>query len=274
MATCDKAIFYGNPRDRSATGRDKKAPMRGLARCISGILTCFICFIGFGQLPPTPWHRFSTTVVECKKLPPSKGIVVGNSAPYADHLCSRVNFLNVVLTNRTDIHRRSCDCAGTNSRAGLASVGGVFLWFAGENLHSYPLADFVGRRLSKVLELDKTSQENTPPVSSFDFDRSTINENIGSQLSFGRFISAENQSASSPPQRESKNHQQRIGNFQTVPEYRPVFGNLIASLITIVLASSLYRRFRVASIFLGFYGFAGILFGVDFWALVEWGFRR
>jgi len=102
-------------------------------------------------------------------------------------------------------------------------------------------------------------------------EKSVLQEDVGPQVSFRSFVSPRYQSQSSPPQSEREQDQQSIRNLQPMPEDRPELGSLIASIITIILASSIYRRSKIIGVPLGFYGFVGILFGIDIWSLIEWG---
>jgi hypothetical protein len=72
------------------------------------------------------------------------------------------------------------------------------------------------------------------------------------------------------PQSESENHQQRIGDFHSPPEYRPVLGSILTSIASLAAASMIFRRFRVISILLAFQATIGLLLGFDFWNLGIW----
>lgn len=98
-------------------------------------------------------------------------------------------------------------------------------------------------------------------------------ENIGAQLPFSSFFGTPNQTLSGPPQSKREQNQKRVGDLQLMSEDRPIFGSLIASIGTVAAASGIYRISRAAGVLIGFYGFAGLLFGFDIWSLIEWRLR-
>jgi len=99
----------------------------------------------------------------------------------------------------------------------------------------------------------------------------------GFEASFGaseRPVSDIPQPVGGPPKREGKYDKQRIGYFQPPSEYKPVFGSLFVSLLSLGVASRIFSRFRIVAVILAFQATVGILMGFDLWSLGETLWRR
>lgn len=90
---------------------------------------------------------------------------------------------------------------------------------------------------------------------------------ICTQLFLRSSFSPSDQISRGPPQGESEKYQKSVSNFKPSPEDKPEFGSLIISIIGLICASHLYRRFRMIGILLGAQSLFGLLFGLDLWSL-------
>jgi hypothetical protein len=117
-----------------------------------------------------------------------------------------------------------------------------------------PAAHTVRGCLAKILEPNSYSRF-LPDLQSF--DNVVFGAYVSAQLPLSSAVRANYEIASCPPQQACKEDQQSLAETD-----REV-GSLI-------LANSLYRRWRFTSALLALYSIGGFVWGCDLWSLLRW----